>query len=487
MPSVKDLLSNLELGKSVAEFDDDLEKYFVETNTFKELVKDKFDIVAGDKGTGKTAIFKIIQKRHQDYRELDGVNIVPAFNPTGSPVFSSLTEKEALEEGEYILLWKSYILAVIGNWLIRNCSRPQQKHLDELKQLLEALDLLTTDVSPKGVLQKILESLPNFFIWKSAEVEISATSEGIPTITPRVNFGQPQDKFEEVRISVEDAFSILDNTLGKIGAKVWLAFDRLDEAFQGYPDIEIKALRALLRSYLDTHEFRNFKLKLFLRRDLFRRITLGGFVNLTHVNDKKLEIIWDEEDLLHLLCRRIRENPGFLKSIEAEGKTDEELFDVMFPDQVDVGERKPKTWTWIMGRIRDGNDVKPPRNLIDLVKNAQLAQLRKEEREKREFDGSPLIESEAIRRGLSQLSETRVNDTLLAEAGIFSPLIERFRDSKSEHNNNSLAELLEIDKEAVRREVKPLVELGFLEEVGSTYKIPMLYRDGLDVTQGKAF
>ena len=30
-------------------------------------------------------------------------------------------------------------------------------------------------------------------------------------------------------------------------------------------------------------------------------------------------------------------------------------------------------------------------------------------------------------------------------------------------------------------------DIGFLEAVGSNYKIPMLYRDGLGVTQGKAF
>jgi hypothetical protein len=31
------------------------------------------------------------------------------------------------------------------------------------------------------------------------------------------------------------------------------------------------------------------------------------------------------------------------------------------------------------------------------------------------------------------------------------------------------------------------MDLGFLEQAGATYKIPMLYRDGLRITQGKAF
>lgn len=37
--------------------------------------------------------------------------------------------------------------------------------------------------------------------------------------------------------------------------------------------------------------------------------------------------------------------------------------------------------------------------------------------------------------------------------------------------------------------IRMLLDMGFLERVrqSETYKIPMLYRDGLNITQGKAF
>ena len=141
-----------------------------------------------------------------------------------------------------------------------------------------------------------------------------------------------------------------------------------------------------------------------------------------------------------------------------------------------------------MARIRDGNDVKPPRNLIDLVSKAREAQLRREDRESRDFvAGQALIEPDSIRRALSRLSEERVADTLLAEAGELSGVIEKFRDGKAEHNEESIAKQLGISKAEVQAAVKPLVELGVLETVGDSYKIPMLYRDGLGITQGKAF
>jgi hypothetical protein len=50
---LKALLNQLEVGSAVAEFDNELERYFVETPTFRALVEDKVDVIAGDKGTGE--------------------------------------------------------------------------------------------------------------------------------------------------------------------------------------------------------------------------------------------------------------------------------------------------------------------------------------------------------------------------------------------------------------------------------------------------
>jgi hypothetical protein len=221
---------------------------------------------------------------------------------------------------------------------------------------------------------------------------------------------------------------------------------------------------------------------------LFSRIIGDGFVNLTHVNARKIEVIWDEEDLLNLLCRRIRQNVEFAGALHLQGAPDDVVFGRVFPKQVDVGKRKPQTWTWIIRRIRDGNDIKPPRNLIDLIAMAQQAQIRREEREERDYTpDKPIVEADALRRALAQLSEQRVNDTLFAEAGGSAYMIEKFRNGKAEHNNESLAALLDVPEHDVRRTIQPLMEMGFLEDIRETYKVPALYRDGLKITQGKAF
>jgi hypothetical protein len=95
----------------VAEFDADLERYFVETSTFQSLVQDRADVVAGDEGTGKTAMFKILYQRYRSTPELEEVEVVAGFNTAGDPVFQRLAQGEVLTEGQYITVWKAYITA----------------------------------------------------------------------------------------------------------------------------------------------------------------------------------------------------------------------------------------------------------------------------------------------------------------------------------------------------------------------------------------
>ena len=93
---MKDLLRELNLGSSVAEHDQALAQYFVETATFRKLVEGHVDVVAGDKGTGKTALFLILKERHRNYGELSDVEVLAAFNPAGTPVFQRLLETQEL-------------------------------------------------------------------------------------------------------------------------------------------------------------------------------------------------------------------------------------------------------------------------------------------------------------------------------------------------------------------------------------------------------
>jgi hypothetical protein len=494
MPSsvlTKDVLRTLDLGNSVAEFDESLEKYFVENEAFYALVNGKADIVAGDKGTGKTAVYRILQKRYGSIPELKGIEVIAGFNPAGNPIFQRLVQQQVLSEGQYVSVWKAYFLSLIGNWILEIVGENHSEKFTQLDRLLTDTGLRSKDDKPETVFSKIITTIQRVFNPQSAGIEFTFSETGIPIVTPKMTFEDAKKGSDggQKEVPHEHALRLLNGCLEEIDYSVWVALDRLDEAFQGFPAIEIPALRALMRTYLDLLDFGRFRLKLFVRRDLFRKIVGDGFVNLTHINARKTEIVWDEADLLNLLARRIRDNGEFVRALNAGGFNDEQLFYRLFPDKIDQAERKPTSWNWMMSRIRDGNDVRPPRNLIDLANISRSEQIRADTRTPRNLDPQvPLISSDSIRRAHERLSEQRVEDTLFAEAGTeIAPLINRFRKAKSEHNVESLQSTLGLGDEPLKIAIRQLVEVGFLEQLRATWKVPMLYRDGLEVTQGKAF
>ncbi|NYF11187.1 hypothetical protein HDC94_002343 [Leifsonia sp. AK011] len=483
LPASK-LLNLLKLGSPVAEFDSALANYFVETDTFSQLVNDGGDTIAGDKGSGKTALFRILKDRFAEYEALDDVEVIAAFNPAGTPNFQRLIDAGVLDEGEYNGVWKTYVFTLAGNWLLDLYETARPGSLDQLEDLLQRTGLRVREGSPKSLFERLLA----FFRPRTIEATTAFTPDGIPIFTSKMTFESPTPPLEEPDgfVPHDEALALLERCLEETGFSLWLVFDRLDEAFQAVPEVERPALRALFRAYLDMQDLTRVRLKLFVRRDLFARMIEGGFVNLTHINSRRISITWEDDDLYVLLHRRLIESEAFLAATDLTRESSpDDVFSFVFPAKVDPTSKRPTTWNWILTRIRDGNDVKSPRNLVDLIIKAVEAQKRREAQQPRVIGtGGPLITGDALKRALSELSEARVEDTLLAEAGETAEFIKRFENGKAEHNAESLANLLGKDAPEL---TKRLITLGFLEPVGKTYKVPPLYRQGLKITQGKAF
>ena len=208
------------------------------------------------------------------------MEIVAAFNPRGSSIFEKLGNGEILTEAEYGDLWKAYFLALVGNSILELWEDRATPSMKQMDQLLRGLQLRDKDDQPSTIFQKILNTVRPLFRWKSAEVEYSVAPDGTQTFKPRLEFAKDGHKSApgDQSVPINAAFKLLNKCLVEANLSIWIAVDRLDEAFQGAPAVEIPVLRALFRSYLDLLEFPNLRLKLFVRRDLFRRITSTGFV-----------------------------------------------------------------------------------------------------------------------------------------------------------------------------------------------------------------
>jgi hypothetical protein len=480
-PAMKigDILRTLDLGSSVAEFDQMIDRHFVMTNAYRGLIEGKADIVAGDKGAGKTTIYRYLQQEYTKIPQLRKVEVVSGFNPAGNPVFRRLIQPKPYTEGQYLSFWKAYFLSLVGNWFLKLSDGSYSPNSQKLDAMLDRGGLRTKDDSVETIFSRLSKMFQRFTSPKGASVEFSLNESGLPTLRPNVEFADSDFNEEDDELFDYDAaLSLLNNVLDENDITVWILLDRLDEAFTGYPDIELPALRALLRTYLDVLAFDRIGLKLFVRKDLFRKIVRGGFVNLTHITARKIEIIWDREDLFALLCRRIKASDEFLYHLSLEKPTDEEVFAKVFSEKLSP---RKLTWRWMLEQIKDGSGFVAPRNLVDLVNLAIEEQTRVESRTPREYRGDiPIIEFDALRRALLRLSKTRVEDTLLAEAtNDVAVLIEGFRGRKVEQNSNTIAEIFGVLPSQAKEFAEVLINIGFFERRDENYRVPVLYRYGL--------
>jgi hypothetical protein len=325
----------------------------------------------------------------------------------------------------------------------------------------------------------------------SVGIEMTINELGVPVIIPKIDLGkqnQPENAAPKI-IDLQHAFYTLNDALAEKELTAWVVMDRLDEAFVGKPEIEALALKALIQAYLDLQEFKSLSLKLFIRKDLFRKITQDGFVNLDHVSGRKREILWEDDDLLCMLCQRLRQEQGFLNALELPQASNEQIFAALFLGLGNPVKRGSVSWPWLLAQIRDGNKVKAPRNVIDVCRMAKEEQLKKERNAPREYKpGTPLIESEALKQALARLSASRLEDTLQAEYGMkIKQALKAFTSAKSDHTKETLAELFNHPAETeLNTLIEGLCDIGFLAKVGKGYRVPPLYRKGLNITQGKA-
>ena len=109
------ILNTLDLGKAIAELDDQLDNTFVESSNLFDFVSDRYDVIRGAKGTGKSALLLFVYNNKGNFHTLENVILVKANEHSGDPAFrkafGSLSKEDSLET--YAAAWKIYIINLI--------------------------------------------------------------------------------------------------------------------------------------------------------------------------------------------------------------------------------------------------------------------------------------------------------------------------------------------------------------------------------------
>ena len=132
---------------------DQLADYFVQTEQWRQLVRGQVDVVFGPKGAGKSAMYSTLLQLADAMYE-DGIVLISAEKPRGTPAFRSLSEDAPASEIEFVSLWKMYILSLIGSMFDDMGIAGQGS--DEVKSALVAEGLLPSSKASLGARLKMV-------------------------------------------------------------------------------------------------------------------------------------------------------------------------------------------------------------------------------------------------------------------------------------------------------------------------------------------
>lgn len=495
------IINSIDLGNPVAEHDTVLYNARIETSAYTDLFGDRIDLVPGTKGSGKTALYRLISEYSKSFMLKSQIVILTGVEATGDPVFQAFKKNfEELSEIEFENFWRVYFVALILERFVKNPDYAYlfvdaKKEVSEFKEKCRAAHIPEFSQSRtfrdivQGVLRCIRVRVGNTtcgedgISFAAVEVEQSKSSSD-----------SAEEEFKHQPVFLNHIHDAVVAILERADIKIWIMLDRLDEVFPRRTDLERVALRALLRS---TRNFSTdlIRIKLFLRDDIFENILVGsdGFTALSHVEARRAETLrWGPKEIQLLIVKRLVTNSQVRRLYRIEqiaiDQNDmeyaEEIFEKIFPEQVVAGNHQSKTLDWIYHHCEDGRGVVTPRDVIDLLEIAFKKQADHLRRGTAEI--KTLVGPQALKEALTDLSKKKCRTYLEAEFPEFWSDIKKFKGSKAEHNTDSLEHLLG-SKWASKAE--NLVSLGFLQHrlKSKTYIVPPLFRAGMDIRQGKAF
>jgi hypothetical protein len=498
------ILRTVDLGSSVAEQDDLLATARVETSVFEDLLRDRVDLVPGTKGSGKSALYRIfVDFLAPRLLQLRKVVIAHGVQRHGDNVFLAFHDTfDGLSEDEFVDFWCIYLVSLAHEQFVKNsdyeaylgdcdeeirrfrqaCAAARIPEIDAPRSLRDVLEWALNAL--RGVRPRLAATSPEG--WRY-EATIFGDAPSTPPPTESNDPPQLPRHISDVRDSLEGILKKADLTL-------WLMVDRLDEIFPRRSAVETRALRALLRT-LRIFTSGEIRVKVFLRDDILEQVTAvaDGFTALTHVTARQADTItWSEDGILTMVVRRLFTSSQLAAYLDVDPEQlstsrdyRELAFYRVFPPTVHRQPNQSRTLRWIYSHTMDGLGVVTPRDVIDLLTKAK-------QRQQDEYEENPagqaehIISASAIRYGLTELSRRKRDTVLRAELPHLWPHIEKLRGQKSEYSEGALSAILGKQGAGL---ISDLVSIGLLSETrsatGSSYKMPFLFREGLEVTQGR--
>lgn len=456
----------------MAENDPELRKYFLRTADFQAFCSLNYDLVLGVKGSGKSAISRMLTDRDFPLDKLDDVDVLPILDVNSEVLLRKLSRD--LQYDSMRAIWMACFASVVGSHLVREYGATRD--LKDLSRLLTESGLAELDVSSTPALTRLLNVFSR--VTPAATVQVTETGSPIFTATFNAKPSEPEGAALDLT-QVPRVLEQIEQALAKLRRRCLVVIDRLDEAFLEAKELEGPALRSLLQSQLDVKSIsRQWKVATFLRPDILGQVTsISGLRSMDHL--RVLPLSWTNDAIRSMIGHRLRWSLGIGEDVPLN----DSLYGMIprhlnMRDERDVNQSVAGVY-WLSEHSAGHPGVPSPRNAITLLDLAI-----RHARQGRERPGAnTAIATPHLVSAWRDLSKMRLTDTLQAEYPELREILKVLHYSPVVISRDRLMKRIRQAARTDRRiEPSDLVESGLLATSGpQAFRFNRLYWHALDI------
>lgn len=462
-------LTDLKFGAEEAERDELLEVSYVRRPGADAIVSQKLSIVVGDRGSGKSAIFRKLAESAAE-GELLNTTVCPLTN-MGDLLHKVITDEKAwLDTDALRPAWLVVIASAVARAI--PASAPPKLRRDAAA-IRAALGILP---EPASRARRALHGVGR--VLGGTTVKFTVGPANLEVKLPSGGERRPGRAPVDIEAFMHDASSFLAES----GRRVLVMADRIDEIFKYDRSRQQAVVQALLQAEAQVSGLDSIRLIVFLRTDLFE---LYDIQEKNKLVSRTLTLTWKEEAWLQVLARRLLANKPLRHIADLLRITDADAdiraaLEVLFPAEI---EGQPVD-RWLVDSLRNGNGDMSPRQAILLLYLAREHAAHPDAA----VTALPLFSAAEAGEAMTRLSDLSFSE-VVNDFKVAPSFVQNCRVGKLQ--TFALADVHDLFDEAegkISDQVRLLERLGFLERIvrerdgtlTSLFQIPELYHRCFD-------
>ena len=357
-----ELLKTIDFGDIDGYGDPKLEEYFLDNNYWGRVIDNKTYFVIGRKGTGKSSVYRMI-------RELGSQKGIQIINKDfGDFPFERLLQLEDADftkPNQYQSVWENLILNIFASSIANNevCYAPDNTYYQQISEYVKYCIGDIVEMHKEVISRTTKTSAGLQFKFSSGAYEVEKS----------LSIGDGKNNISSINSMLESLILGYFTTCHD-SAKVYIQFDRLDDNYNQYQNIEqyYQAIISLFKVvYHLNQEFRsreisNAKIILYLRSDILKELGKRD-AESARWSDFSIEINWAivnkydwaHSKLLEMINKRIQASLG-------SSVTFDSIFD---RDDINIKTKNGKTQDVFQYMVE--RTMHRPRDLIQFCKFVQ--------------------------------------------------------------------------------------------------------------------